>query len=56
MDHATLRSILTVVSLLVFVGIVFWAMSGRNKERFEQAAQLPFADDDLDTKALKERS
>jgi|688.fasta_scaffold1803466_2 cytochrome c oxidase cbb3-type subunit 4 len=56
MDHTTLRSILTVVSLLVFVGIVLWALSGRNKERFEQAAQLPFADDDLDTKALKERS
>ncbi len=56
MDHATLRSVMTVISLLVFVGIVFWAMSGRNKERFDQAAQLPFADDDLDSKAMKERS
>jgi cytochrome c oxidase cbb3-type subunit 4 len=56
MDHATLRSILTVISLLVFVGIVFWAMSSRNQERFSEAAQLPFADDDLDAKASKERS
>ena len=28
-----------------FIGIVVWAWSGRNKQRFEEAAQLPFEQD-----------
>lgn len=35
----------TVLLLIVFVGIVLWAWSGRQKRRFEQAARLPFADE-----------
>ncbi|WP_300655864.1 cbb3-type cytochrome c oxidase subunit 3, partial [Hydrogenophaga sp.] len=35
----------TLVSLLTFLGIVAWAWSRRNKERFEEAAQLPFQDE-----------
>ena len=45
MDINDLRSIATVISLLTFVGIVAWAWSRRNKERFEEAAQLPFQDE-----------
>ena len=45
MDINDLRSIVTVVSLLTFLGIVAWAWSRRNKERFEEAAQLPFQDE-----------
>ncbi len=45
MDINDLRSAVTVVSLLTFLGIVVWAWSRRNKERFEQAAQLPFQDE-----------
>ena len=40
-----LRSIVTVVSLLTFVGIVVWAWSKRNQANFEEAAQLPFKED-----------
>jgi len=32
----------TVMSFLVFVGIVVWACSRRNLARFDDAAQLPF--------------
>jgi cytochrome c oxidase cbb3-type subunit 4 len=45
MDINDLRSVMTVVSLLTFVGIVAWAWSRRNKSEFDEAAQLPFKDD-----------
>lgn len=45
MDMNTLRSGITAVSFVVFVGIVWWAWSARNKSRFEEAARLPFAED-----------
>ncbi len=45
MDINTLRSIVTVVSLITFLGIVAWAWSRRNAESFEEAAQLPFEQD-----------
>lgn len=45
MDINDLRSIVTLVSLLTFLGIVAWAWSKRNKERFDEAAQLPFQDE-----------
>lgn len=45
MDINLLRSIVTVVAFSVFIGIVVWAWSSRNKNRFEEAAKLPFQDD-----------
>ncbi len=45
MDINDLRSAVTVVSLLTFLGIVAWAWSRRNKAGFDEAAQLPFQDD-----------
>jgi cytochrome c oxidase cbb3-type subunit 4 len=43
-DLNDVRSAVTVVSLLVFVGIVAWAWSTRRRADFSTAAQLPFAD------------
>ncbi|MBL0943982.1 MAG: cbb3-type cytochrome c oxidase subunit 3 [Hydrogenophaga sp.] len=45
MDINTLRSLVTVISLGVFVGIVAWAWSRRNQARFDEAARLPFQDE-----------
>lgn len=45
MDINTLRAIVTVVSLITFLGIVVWAWSRRNAEGFEEAANLPFEQD-----------
>ena len=42
MDMNTLRSAITAVSFVVFIGIVWWAWSARNKSRFDEAALLPF--------------
>ncbi|RJF97012.1 cbb3-type cytochrome c oxidase subunit 3 [Noviherbaspirillum cavernae] len=44
------RSFVTVASFLSFLGIVWWAYSGRRKADFAEAANLPFADDDMDAR------
>ena len=46
MDINTLRSIVTVVTFFVFIGIVVWAWSSRNAKEFDEAAQLPFKQDE----------
>ena len=48
MDINDWRSIVTVVSLLTFLGIVVWVYSGRRKKRFDEAANLPFGEEDVD--------
>jgi cytochrome c oxidase cbb3-type subunit 4 len=45
MDINTLRSIATVVSFVVFIGIVVWTFSGKRRADFEQAGRLPFDTD-----------
>jgi cytochrome c oxidase cbb3-type subunit 4 len=40
------RSIITVISLLTFLGIVVWAYSARRKNDFDEAAMLPFNEED----------
>ncbi|MCA0323996.1 MAG: cbb3-type cytochrome c oxidase subunit 3 [Proteobacteria bacterium] len=45
MDINQLRSIVTVVAFVVFIGIVIWAWSRKNQSRFEEAARLPFEQD-----------
>ena len=45
MDINDLRSMVTVVSLLTFLGIVAWAWSRSNRDRFDEAARLPFEDE-----------
>lgn len=45
MDIGLLRGTVTLVSLCVFVGIVWWTFAGKNKARFDEAAQLPFNDE-----------
>ena len=47
MDLNDLRTIITAISFVVFAGIVFWAYSRRQRERFDEAANLPFADAEL---------
>jgi cytochrome c oxidase cbb3-type subunit 4 len=45
MDINTLRSIVTGVAFVTFIGIVVWAWSRRNVASFDEAAQLPFQQD-----------
>jgi cytochrome c oxidase cbb3-type subunit IV len=46
MDTGTFRGIITGLLILAFIGITVWAYSRRRKPDFDEAAQLPFADDD----------
>ena len=45
MDVNVLRIGVTLLSLVLFVGIVVWAWSRRNQAAFDEAAQLPFVED-----------
>ena len=45
MDVNDLRIITTVLSFTVFIGIMVWAFSRRNKEDFEVASKLPLDQD-----------
>lgn len=40
------RNLITVLSFLSFIGIVWWAYSARRRGEFEEAAKLPFADEE----------
>ena len=42
MDAGTIRGLGTLVLLLAFLGLVFWAFSKRRKADFDEMAQLPF--------------
>ncbi len=46
MGSGTISGIVTAVFVLVFIGIVWWAYSKSNKQRFEDAGKLPFDEDD----------
>jgi cytochrome c oxidase cbb3-type subunit 4 len=53
MDINDLRAVVTVVSLLTFLAVVAWAYGLKsNKKRFEEAANLPFADEEVDRAEL----
>jgi cytochrome c oxidase cbb3-type subunit 4 len=41
--YSILGTVFTVLSFVVFIGIVLWAWSGRRKRAFDAAAQEPFA-------------
>jgi len=45
MDLTSVRAVLTVVMLVVFVGIVMWAYSSRRKQEFDEAARSVLDDD-----------
>jgi len=45
MDVNSLRIVATLASFVTFLGIVWWAYSRGNRERFDEAARLPFEQD-----------
>ena len=57
MDINDLRSAVTVLSLVTFLGIVWWAYGLKsNQRRFDEAADLPFDDDAADRAELGQSS
>lgn len=49
-----MRILITVVSFVIFLLIVFWAYSSRQKKRFDEAANLPFADEQMQRRTVQE--
>ena len=47
MDYVNILSIWTIVVMVVFIGIVLWAWSGKRKQSFDEAANIPFDEDDV---------
>ena len=45
MDLNEIRSAVTVISLVVFVGIIAWSFNRKRGRDFDAAAAVPFADD-----------
>ncbi len=41
MDINTFRGIMTLLLMVLFIGLVFWAYSRRRKTDFNEASQLP---------------
>jgi cytochrome c oxidase cbb3-type subunit IV len=50
------RSVVTVVSLLCFLGIVYWAYSSAARKGFEEAARLPLDEDEQTGSGVDSRS
>ena len=46
MTTGTLMGLITVLMMLVFVGVVFWAYVLRDSSDFDQAARLPLQEDE----------
>lgn len=47
MELNDVRILVTVLGFLCFVGICVWAYSKHAKKGFDEAAKLPFTEDDL---------
>ncbi|MCL6271014.1 cbb3-type cytochrome c oxidase subunit 3 [Sansalvadorimonas sp. 2012CJ34-2] len=46
-DINTLRGLATVFCMIAFFAVVMWAYSDRKRADFDEAANLPFADDQI---------
>lgn len=58
MDINTLRGFSTILVMIAFLGVCWWAFSPKRKQRFKEAANLPFDDAPPDaggTQRLSER-
>lgn len=55
MDINDLRGLSTLFLFIAFVGLCFWAYSSKRKKSFDEAANLPFADDE-ETRQHSEQS
>ena len=44
--YSIFHSIWTILVLVIFLGVVFWAYSNRNKQKFDEAARDIIDDDD----------
>jgi cytochrome c oxidase cbb3-type subunit 4 len=53
MDINDLRGLSTVLLMIAFIGVCVWAYSGKRKKSFDEAANLPFADEEQNEETVK---
>ena len=54
MDINDLRGLSTLFMLVSFIGLCFWAYSSKRKSTFDEAAQMPVADDEMNERTMQE--
>jgi len=54
MDINDLRGLSTLFLMIAFIGLCFWAYSGKRKKTFDEATLLPFADEELNQRTMQE--
>lgn len=55
MDIGTIHSIWTITLFVCFIGVVWWAFGKKRKARFDEAANLIFADEQKETPSSKNK-
>ena len=54
MDINDLRGLSTLFLMISFIGLCIWAYSGKRKATFDEAANLPFADEQQHQRSMQE--
>ncbi|TXS95491.1 cbb3-type cytochrome c oxidase subunit 3 [Parahaliea maris] len=54
MDINDLRGLSTLFLMISFIGLCFWAYSSKRRASFDEAAQLPFADEEQNQRTMRE--
>ncbi|TDG12032.1 cbb3-type cytochrome c oxidase subunit 3 [Seongchinamella unica] len=54
MDINDLRGLSTVFLMITFIGMCFWAYDKKRKKSFDDAANLPFADEEMNQRTMQE--
>ena len=56
MDIIFLRSAVTLIGLLLFLALVVWTWRRSGRRAFDEAAQLPFIDDEAHLQGSNEKT
>ncbi|OGT66923.1 MAG: cytochrome-c oxidase [Gammaproteobacteria bacterium RIFCSPLOWO2_02_FULL_47_50] len=48
MDFGFLQGLWTIIVMIFFLGVVVWAWSKKRKKEFDEAAMIPFREDNDD--------
>jgi len=56
MDINDLRGLSTAFLMVTFIGLCIWAYSKKRKKGFDEAANLPFADEELNQRSMQEEA
>jgi cytochrome c oxidase cbb3-type subunit 4 len=56
MDINDLRGLSTAFLMVAFISLCIWAYSKKRKKAFDEAANLPFADEELNQRSMRGES